>query len=357
MTETVDDLSKDPVWDHMSEQSAEALREVMSSPEFTERAKDIAEAILEERGETPGERRVSRVEPASRSAPKGRSRQWAVYLALGGLLCIAGLRMLRHLDDGRGTSEAMAEHQKQMSVIDEALAYDQAAKAAAEVAADPALVLTEEGTRRAEERDPGEALSRFLEAERLLTETDRTDTPLFATVLNNAGMMYRASKDLDKAAEYLERATRIAENPERYSHLRNLSIVRVDLRQPGEALAAMEKALALGRKQLDKADPELATLLSETADLLSQAGEFERAVPLLEQALEINRAALGGEHEEVFGNTLDLAEAYFESKAYDKAVPRYEEVVAELEKLPDVPPADITLVKERIGECRRALGK
>ena len=70
--------------------------------------------------------------------------------------------------------------------------------------------------------------------------------------------------------------------------------------------------------------PDFATTLDNLATLYREIGDYEKALPLYQRALDIREKVLGSEHPD-FATTLDnLAGLYENMGAYTKALPLYQ---------------------------------
>ena len=77
---------------------------------------------------------------------------------------------------------------------------------------------------------------------------------------------------------------------------------------------------------------EEAQRLNQQAVELYQAGQYQKALPLVQRALEINEKALGPEHPDLAVSLNNLAGLYQAMGAYDKALPLYQRALTIREK-------------------------
>jgi tetratricopeptide (TPR) repeat protein len=74
------------------------------------------------------------------------------------------------------------------------------------------------------------------------------------------------------------------------------------------------------REALPPGHPIIATSLHNLADLCQSKGEYDRALPLYEEALEMKRAALPSGHPDIARSLNNLAGLYHAKGEYDRAL-------------------------------------
>lgn len=94
------------------------------------------------------------------------------------------------------------------------------------------------------------------------------------------------------------------------------------------ALPLCEEALAMRRILLPPQHPDIATSLNHLASPLNSKGEYDRALPLYEEALVIRRAALAPQHPDIANSLNNLASLYKNKGDYKRALPLFEEALA-----------------------------
>jgi hypothetical protein len=77
-----------------------------------------------------------------------------------------------------------------------------------------------------------------------------------------------------------------------------------------DALTPAGRALGLARQHLGPSDPETARMLNNLGELHCEMGNPALAVPLLRQAIEVWRVALGEAHRSVYSARMNLAAAH-----------------------------------------------
>ena len=88
-----------------------------------------------------------------------------------------------------------------------------------------------------------------------------------------------------------------------------------------------KKALALRKDLLGDYHSDVAMNLNNIAQLYSQIGQYEEALPFQEQALVAYKKSLGDEHLDFAYSVNNLALIYFEIGQYDKSLPLFEQTL------------------------------
>jgi CHAT domain-containing protein/Tfp pilus assembly protein PilF len=118
------------------------------------------------------------------------------------------------------------------------------------------------------------------------------------------------------------------EHPDYANSLNNLAILYYQMGQYDKALPLYEQALAIRKKVLGEEHRGYANSLNNLAILYYQMGQYDKALPLYEQALAIRKKVLGEEHPSYAFSLNNLAALYVEIGQYDKALPLYEQALA-----------------------------
>jgi len=124
-----------------------------------------------------------------------------------------------------------------------------------------------------------------------------------------------------------------------------------------KALPLVEQALQLREQTLGRQHPDTATSLNNLAYLYYLQGEYDRALPLYEQALQIDKKVYGDKHPDVATDLNNLAVLYYSQGEYDKALPLYEQAIQIFVKVLGDKHPDTQLVKKNYEECRTAISK
>jgi len=90
-----------------------------------------------------------------------------------------------------------------------------------------------------------------------------------------------------------------------------------------KALPLFEEALKIDEKVYGRNHPEVAASLNNLAALYHSQGKYEQALPLSLRALEIREKVLGKEHPDVAQSLNNLAILYYSQGKYEEALPLY----------------------------------
>ena len=122
----------------------------------------------------------------------------------------------------------------------------------------------------------------------------------------------------------------------------------VQLYQAGQyqkALPLVQRALEINEKALGPEHPDLAVSLNNLAGLYQAMGAYDKALPLYQRALAIREKALGPEAPATAASLNNLGALYWAMSAYDKALPLYQRALAIREKTlgPEHPDTSVSL--------------
>jgi tetratricopeptide (TPR) repeat protein len=104
-----------------------------------------------------------------------------------------------------------------------------------------------------------------------------------------SGRSDRAVEDLKRALGRIERFA--PQSPARLITMRNLGINQIETREPADAQATFEHALALAEALLGTSHPTIALLLTGLGTALIEQGNLTGALPLFRRAVSINERA------------------------------------------------------------------
>jgi tetratricopeptide (TPR) repeat protein len=167
------------------------------------------------------------------------------------------------------------------------------------------------------------------------------DHPDLTHALNNLASLYQIQERYSEAEPLLQRAIAIGEehlgsdHPNLSLYLSNLANVYREqrkgmtnpLQEPGnftsEAEPLYQRALTITEQQLGSDHPNVATILSNLAELYREQRRYGEAEPLYQKALVILEQQLGCDHPDVARNLNNLAEVYREQGRYEDAEPLY----------------------------------
>lgn len=147
-------------------------------------------------------------------------------------------------------------------------------------------------------------------------------------VLHLTGIAYDMKGMYDSAAYYLYEASRLAEEINSDSLqvvvFSNLGILQYEMRNPEEALNYYRQALAIAEKQKDSV--KMANQLNNIGNVyLSLTKEYGKAIPYLEQCVEIGRKIGYSGAGRVAG--INLAMIYLEAQEPDRAIREAETLI------------------------------
>ena len=257
-------------------------------------------------------------------------------------------------------------------------------------------VLREEG-----KYDEAEALIR--EALALARAEEGASGPTLASILTDLAAVHRARGEYEPAQarsrEALEIRRAIGNAAGLAETLNGLGVLLGDAGRPGDAVAALEEALILGRQafgedhtmviraecnlareqhragQLDAAvalypscisrgrrllgdrHPDVAMSLNNLALVHSDRNEYDAAERLYNEALSIQRTAFGDRHREVAGTLNNLAVLAFMRQRYDEAADRFRELVEVWRELLGAEHPDTLTTTSNLGMTLRSAGR
>jgi tetratricopeptide (TPR) repeat protein/CHAT domain-containing protein len=103
--------------------------------------------------------------------------------------------------------------------------------------------------------------------------------------------------------------------------INSLALVYQDLGDYAAALPLLRQALEINRATLGEAHPHFAAALNNLAGLYRDMGDYAAALPLVRQALEVSRAAYGETHPDFAHGLNNLAMMYRDLGDYAAALP------------------------------------
>ena len=149
--------------------------------------------------------------------------------------------------------------------------------------------------------------------------------------LQRANHFQDALEPLSRAAEYYRKLYPQATHPHGHANLAasltKLASVYDDLGEYAKAEPLYEQALEIYRQVSGEKHPNFAATLGNLASLHQSQGNFAKAEPLSRKALEIYRQALGEKHPEFATSLNNLAALYRAHGDYAKAEPLYQQAL------------------------------
>jgi len=152
-----------------------------------------------------------------------------------------------------------------------------------------------------------------------------------AEIMAQRGELAETQFHYQDAARYYQKALELlpaGHEEKKAEYLNNAG--QAFYQQAGEydkALPLYEQALQIRRQVLGLQHPDTAQSLNNLADLYDSQGEYDKALPLYEQALQIRKQVLGLQHPDTALSLNNLAYLYDSQGEYDKALPLYEQAL------------------------------
>ncbi len=176
---------------------------------------------------------------------------------------------------------------------------------------------------------------------------DDLSSPLLPSLYQSLGIAYQKRTEQGKAIDYvqeqqlgieaLEKAIELQEplgkKIELATSLNNLALLYESMGQYDRALPLYEDALEIRKSELGDRHPDTAASLNNLALLYYSMGQYDRALPLYEDALEICKSELGDRHPSTATSLNNLAGLYSSMGQYDRALPLFEDAVDILEEV------------------------
>ncbi|MEM9463287.1 MAG: serine/threonine-protein kinase [Myxococcota bacterium] len=168
-----------------------------------------------------------------------------------------------------------------------------------------------------------QAQARYDEALALVRQID--DPMNVATVLNNIGAFHAKQHRMLIAQDYLEEAAHLYETvlgPDHPSVLRNrsnLGVIAAFDHRGAQALEILEDVLPRLEAIHGTSSREIATTLEAMAMALTQLGQFERALALRHQVIEMQRVLVGPAERPSLQARLNLGSTYAWARQYSTA--------------------------------------
>jgi tetratricopeptide (TPR) repeat protein len=160
-------------------------------------------------------------------------------------------------------------------------------------------------------------------------EEQRPEDPLLGTLYDQMGKIYGGRAERGESSDYQS--------------------------EIAQAIEYFHKAANLYKTFGDEAD--LASSLSDLASLYKSQGQYEKAEPLYEQALEMGKRLLGEEHPDVATSLNNLAGLYRNQGRYEQAEPMYKRALAIQEKVLSPEHPNVATSLNNLAELYRDLGR
>jgi serine/threonine-protein kinase len=159
-----------------------------------------------------------------------------------------------------------------------------------------------------------EARSLFDEALARIERSGKVGQPLYATVLNDVGVMHLVQEDFAKAKAYLERAVAADTGSSQRAAAEERARTLANLAQAARGTGDLDRADALYRAAqpvlealYPQGGPHLAVILNNRARLAWVRGRKDEAIELQQQAVAMHRRSFEGDHAMVLVPMTNLA--------------------------------------------------
>lgn len=275
------------------------------------------------------------------SNPYASGTEISLSQALDGAVAKVDERFADRPDLALGIRYALAESLFARYRLD--AAEQQIDRVVADGAADALPVLNALSLRASVRKEQGrndEAQALFDDVLSRLERSGRTATPLYAAVLNDAGVMHLVREDFARARSYLERAAAADAGSDDRATAEERARTLGNLAQAARGLGELERADALYRqaqpvleKLYPQGGPHLAVILNNRARLAWVSGKKEEAVGLQEQAVAMHRRSFAGDHSMILVPLTNLARQNLDLGRADAAAQAAEQAVAMAQRL------------------------
>ncbi len=167
----------------------------------------------------------------------------------------------------------------------------------------------------------------YLEIKEIRDKISSTENIEYAGNLINLGIVYGNQSNYDKSIEFLQLAKRLFESklknldhPFYINCLNNLGLTLKEAGQFEKAEPLLLQSNEIWMNTVGKQHPNYANSLTNLANLYSQLGQFKKAEQFLLESMEIRKKILGTEHTDYAQTLNNLASFYFKFKEFDKAL-------------------------------------
>ena len=166
-----------------------------------------------------------------------------------------------------------------------------------------------------------------------------------------------AQKMIIALALCLVGASAVLAQQEKWNEL-NQEVVK--LNQEGkyaEAIKVAEKRLEMAERTFGPDHPNVATSLSNLAELYDSQGKYSEAEPLFKRSLAIREQALGPDDPDVAASLNNLAELYRSQGKYAEAEPLYKRALPIYVKALGADHPDVTISLNNLTQMQKQMGK
>ncbi len=187
--------------------------------------------------------------------------------------------------------------------------------------------------------------------------------PDLAITYNSKGAVYWGQGKYEEALKWLDKALEIREkvldplSPYLATSYHNKGFVYLDQGKYEEALKWYDKALAIQEKVLDPLSPDLATLYLGIGFGYYKKCDYNEALRWYEKTLQIQEKVLDPLHPDLAITYNNIGVIYLETKKYDKALEYFNKALPGFIKAYGEEHSWTKKVKQKIEQCKQALGK
>jgi tetratricopeptide (TPR) repeat protein len=173
--------------------------------------------------------------------------------------------------------------------------------------------------------------------------------------LDREAIRLQAAKQYDRAEAAARKAVAAAEKANGPQHpsvatcLSTLAEIYSDKGLYEQAVPYIERILTILKRQSGPDSPDIATAMSGVADSFMAEGRSAQAEPLYKRALAIREKELGSEHPDVAASLCKLADIYQDQKRYAEAEPLYKRSLAIREKVLGPNHSDVAMTLNNFG--------
>ncbi len=232
--------------------------------------------------------------------------------------------------------------------------------------------LTSEAIKARQAGDTQQAIEAARRAHEYAEATLGADDPLLASVFDIVGGIYSLYGEPDRAEALIRRGLTMrerAKDPDDRAVARSLTMLARVLANKGnfrDADAALQRALALSERALGPEHILVAFILAQIAELDMDKGDYTGAARRLERVVAIQKRNAGGPDDPKLANAIptalaDLGKAYGAAGDYARAMPVLDQALADMQKAEGAESNDLSAVAlaqanlyESMGDYTRA---
>ena len=188
-------------------------------------------------------------------------------------------------------------------------------------------------------------------------------SPSLASSYRNKGAVYKNQGNLEEAMKWYDKALEIREkvldplHPDLATIYNNKGLVYFNQGKYEEALKWIDKALEIKEKVLDPLSTSLAISYVSKGVVYFNQGKYEEALKWYDKALEIEEKVLDPLHPSLANTYNNKGSVYWRQGKYEEALEYFEKALPGYIKNYGEEHEKTKKLKERIEECKQALGE